>query len=137
MPKKQDEVGGGQHHGDTMAQNIRQQEAKIEGLMKKKYSQDFPEIQVLKTEGADSRVRPHFPTKASSEEVLTEQMLRGSCQNVLKKFDYASLRNTTNFNPIEKRNPQHELRRSPQEDHKHMQFNKSMTGDLSPGYLRP
>ena len=49
------------------------------------------------------------------EELLNEQMLRGSCPTLIRKFDYAALRNTAQFNQNNKGANNHEVRRSPQE----------------------
>jgi hypothetical protein len=93
--------------------NIRQQESKLEGvesLVRKKYSQ------------------AEMPFKGlSTEEPLSEQFLRGSCQNAVRKFDYTALRNTTHFNPMSKfPSTQNELRRSPGAEDPHRHGNRTL-----------
>lgn len=57
-----------------------------------RFRQQYPQGQQTQQNQYDSR----------NEDQAREQELRGSCQNVLKKFEYSNLRNTTHFNPLNK-----------------------------------
>lgn len=98
--------------------NIKQLENKLEGFgVKKTIQQETPyQLQQQPRDPPEPRFKGQYPF--AQEEPLSEQVLRGSCQNIMRKFDYTALRNTTHFNPLNKQPSAHnELRRSPpQED---------------------
>lgn len=108
-----------QHYNNSNMQDnvssIKQLENKLEGLTIKKNSQvesNYQSQPVLR-EGFDARFKGQ-QHPFSTEEPLSETLLRGSCQNIMRKFDYNNLRNTTHFNPLGKPPTTHnELRRSP------------------------
>lgn len=99
----------------STASSIRQLENKLEGLAAKKLTQaetNRQDQQPLQA-GLEGQARMRGLPFAQNEP-LSEGLLRGSCQNVMQKFDYNVLRNTTHFNPLSKPPPTHnELRRSP------------------------
>lgn len=93
----------------------------MESIVRKKYSQAE-----LPFKG--------FPT----EEPLTEQFLRGSCQTALRKFDYTTLRNTAHFNLMAKFPTSHnEIRRSPGGEGTQRAGNKTLVQDPNNTFLRP
>lgn len=102
------------NQGESNAVSLKQLENKLEGLAIKKPSQPESnyQSQPMLRDGFDSRFRGQHPF--GNEDQLSEQLLRGSCQNIMRKFDYNTLRNTTHFNPLGKPPTTHnELRRSP------------------------
>lgn len=112
-------AGYGSHSGqEHIHSSIKQMENKIEGmetLIKKKYVEpNSPTLPAYsRPENGDPRARGQY-LAPPVEEPLSQEMLRGSCQNILKKFDYSNLRNTTHFNPMNKVTTHNEMRRSPQ-----------------------
>jgi hypothetical protein len=75
------------------------------------------------------------------DEPISEPLLRGSCQNILRKFDYSNLRNTTHFNPINKVVTQSELRRSPQQNDNFKQtqqhLNRTVAQEMPGTFFKP
>jgi hypothetical protein len=112
--------------------SIKQLENKLEGLAVKKSSQPDPNYQpqALQREGGEGRFKGQNPFLP--EEHLSEQMLRGSCQNFIRKFDYSALRNTTHFNPLAKPPSTHnELRRSPAQEDQYRSTNSNVNKTLA------
>lgn len=121
-------------HPDPIPASIRQMENKIEGVereVKKKLASDPP--YPPKYDLNESRFR------SPQEEPIQEYLLRGSCQNILRKFDYSNLRNTTHFNPMAKQT-HNEIRRSPQEDSaafRSPHVNRTLVPEAANNFLRP
>lgn len=122
--------------------SIKQLENKLEGLAVKKSSQlesNYLSQPALR-EAPEGRFKGPHPF--APEEPLSEQMLRGSCQNFIRKFDYTALRNTTHFNPLAKPSSTHnELRRSPAQEDPHRaqnhHANRTLAQEPSNTFLRP
>jgi hypothetical protein len=129
------------NHPDSNSTAIKQLENKLEGLNAKKSSQvesNYQSQPVLR-EGFEGRFRAQQHPFAG-EEQLSETLLRGSCQNFMRKFDYNTLRNTTHFNPLGKPHTTHnELRRSPGADdpHRNPNVNRTLAQEPINAFLRP
>jgi hypothetical protein len=122
--------------------SIKHLENKLEGFAVKKGTQPEPTYQPQPQlrDTAEGRFKVQHPF--GQEEQLSEQLLRGSCQNIMRKFDYTALRNTTHFNPLNKPpSAPNELRRSPpQEDlyrNQNPNPNKTLAQEPSNTFLRP
>lgn len=127
---------------ESIPNSIRQLQNKlegVEGLVKKKFTQIESHPYAQKVETSDNRPKNQFPNY-QLEEPLSEHQLRGSCQNIIKKFDYNNLRNTTHFNPMNKFANHNEIRRSPGgEDpaNKNTFMNKTLVQEPANTFLRP
>ena len=98
-----------QNHQENLTASIKNMEARLDhvespGRKKINNGESSPTLYPL----THNKFAPTFPSgkELRVEEPNTEQFLRGSCSNVLRKFEQASittsLRNTTHFNPINK-----------------------------------
>lgn len=96
-------------HQDSLTASIKNMEARIDyvdspGRKKTSAGESSPTLYPP----AQNKFTPHFPTsnELRPQDSTNDQFLRGSCSNVLRKFDQASLttslRNTTHYNPINK-----------------------------------
>lgn len=119
-------------HLNQQESNIRQLENKLEGLcVKKTIQQETPyQPQQQLRDPPEGRFKGH--NIFEQQEPLNEQLLRGSCQNFMKKFDYTTLRNTTHFNPLNKPpSAPNELRRSPPQQDQHRNQNPNANRTLA------
>jgi hypothetical protein len=122
--------------------NIKQLENKLEGFgVKKTTQQEVPyQPQQQLRDPPEGRFKGQY--LFAHEEPLSEQQLRGSCQNIIRKFDYTALRNTTHFNPLNKPpSAPNELRRSPPQEDQHRNqnpnVNRTLAQEPSNTFLRP
>lgn len=110
------------NHHESLTSSIKNMEARIDNVespgRKKLPSGESSPILYPHTQ---NKFTPTFPSsnQLRPEETINEQFLRGSCSNVLRKYQQTnlttSLRNTTHFNPINK------FPTSPTESRKHPQ----------------
>jgi hypothetical protein len=121
FPQQQPYFPTHHNHQENLSASIKTLEARIDnvespGRKKLNAGENSPSLFIPN----ENKFKPHFPSSNDLrvDDLPNEQFLRGSCSNVLRKFEQTSnlttsLRNTTHFNPISK------FPSSPSESRKH------------------